>query len=214
MVPTLSGEVQHLRLWEHVTYVKFWKYRVVCPTCGVKAEQVSWVQSYGRVTWKLAHLVRELCKVMTNQAVGLLLWLHPGTVKQIDKRGLQAPQKARALDGIRTLGVDEIAVGKGHQYWHLVHALDGPRGPELLFVGEGRKEKDLEKFWRWFGKRRAKKITHAVMDMWSRRVGMRKASARIVLALPSSMTSSIAFVTYLMPSMRFAGLSSARRGVG
>jgi hypothetical protein len=75
-------------------------------------------------------------------------------VKTLDKRAMQAAQTARPLDGITTLGLDEIAVGRGQTYWHLVHALDGPRGPECLFVGEGRKEKDLKKFWRWFGTRR------------------------------------------------------------
>ena len=59
-----------------------------------------------------------------------------------------------------------MAVGKGHHYWHMVHALDGSNGPELLYIGEGRKEEDLKKFWKWFGKRRAKKICFAVMDMW------------------------------------------------
>jgi hypothetical protein len=39
-----------------------------------------------------------------------------------------------------------MAIGKGHNYWHMVHALDGPRGSELLYIGEGRKEEDLEKF--------------------------------------------------------------------
>ena len=139
---------------------------MACPTCGLKAERLPWAAPYARVTTKLAALVGELCKVLTNSAVALLLWLHPGTVKTLDKRALQAAQAARPLEGITTLGIDEIAVGRGQTYWHLVHALDGPRGAELLFVGEGRKEQDLKKFWRWFGRPRARQITHAVMDMW------------------------------------------------
>lgn len=35
-------------------------------------------------------------------------------------------------------------VGKGHRYCHMVHAIDGTRGAEILFIGEGRKEKDFE----------------------------------------------------------------------
>jgi len=164
--PWRVQEFQHLLLWEHVTILRVWKHRVVCGTCGLKAEQLPWAARYARVTTKLAGLAGELCKVLTNRAVALLLWLHPGTVKTLDKRALQAARAARPLDGITTLGIDEIAVGRGQKYWHLVSALDGPRGPELLFVGEGRKEKDLRRFWRWFGKPRARQITHAVMDMW------------------------------------------------
>jgi transposase len=164
--PWRMQELQHLLLWDHVTILRVQKHRVVCPTCGLKAERLPWAAPYARVTGKLAVLVGELCKVLTNSAVALLLWLHPGTVKTLDKRALQAAQATRSLDGITTLGIDEIAVGRGQTYWHLVHALDGPRGAELLFVGEGRKEKNLRKFWKWFGKQRAKQITHAVMDMW------------------------------------------------
>ncbi len=164
--PWRVQELQHLLLWEHVTILRVQKHRVACPGCGVKAERLPWAAPYARVTTRLAALVGELCKVLTNSAVAVLLWLHPGTVKTLDKRTIQAAQATRPLEGITTLGIDEIAVGQGQTYWHLVHALDGSRGAELLFVGEGRKEKDLQKFWRWFGRPRAQQITHAVMDMW------------------------------------------------
>lgn len=159
-------EVQHLPLWEHLTFLRFRRVRVACPTCGVVTEALPFVARYARITTALAALVAQLCKVMTNQAVALFQALHRGTVKEIDKRAIQQAQAARNLEGITTLGIDEIAVGRGQTYWHLVSALDGPQGPEVLFVGEGRKEKDLEPFWAWFGEARAQRITHAVMDMW------------------------------------------------
>ena len=159
-------EVQHLTLFEYLTFLRVYQYRVLCPTCGWKVERLPFAERYGRVTEALASLIYELCKVMTNKAVALFQGLHWGTVKDIDKKVLQKAQKERPLDGITVLGVDEIGVGKGHKYWHMVSALEGPRGPEMLYIGEGRKEKDLERFWRWFGKKRAEMITHAVMDMW------------------------------------------------
>ena len=76
----------------------------------------------------LGSLVYELCKVMTNKAVGLLQGLDDGTIKAIDKEKLQEKQANRSLDGISTLGVDEIFVG-GKKCLHMVSALDGPRGP-------------------------------------------------------------------------------------
>lgn len=92
--------------------------------------------------------------------------LHRATVKTIDKQALEKVQAGRSLNGITVLGVDEIAVGRGQTYWTMISALEGPRGPELLNVVPGRKEKDLGKFWRWFGAARARLVTHAVMDMW------------------------------------------------
>ena len=103
--------------------------------------------------------------VTTVKAVALLFGLHRHTVKGIDKEALAKVQAERPLDGITVVGVDEISVGKGHNYWTLLSALEGPRGPELLYVVEGRSEKRLKRFWRWFGKERAARITHAVMDM-------------------------------------------------
>lgn len=164
--PYRTRWVKHLFLWQHVTFVRFKQYRVICSRCGLKVEALPWLNRYGRVTTLLAALVAELCKVMTNKAVGLLCNLHPGAVKQIDKASLEKAQAERPLDGITVLGIDEIAAGPGQSYLHLVSAMDGPRGAELLYIGEGRKEKDLKKFWKWFGPERTTRITHAVMDMW------------------------------------------------
>jgi len=164
--PYRPREVQHLTLWHHLTFLRVMQYRVLCPRCGWRVERLPFVGCYSRVTHSLAALIAELCKVMSNKAVALFQNVHRATVKTIDKRALQKDQQARPLNGITVLGVDEIAVGTGHRYWHLVSALEGPRGPELLYVGEGRKEKDLRKFWKWFGKERSRNITHAVMDMW------------------------------------------------
>lgn len=158
--------IRHLFLWQHATVLRFQQYRVICPRCGLKVESLPWLTRYERVTTPLAAMVAELCKVMTNKAVGLLMELHTGTVKTIDKESMAKAQAERPLDGITVLGVDEIGVGQGQNYWHLVSAMDGPRGAELLYIGEGRKEKDLKPFWKWFGPERTGRITHAVMDMW------------------------------------------------
>jgi len=159
-------EIQHLTLWEYPTFLRVRHYRVHCPECGVTMEPLLFTANGARVTSSLAALVAELCKAMTVQAVAALMTLHKGTVKAIDKEALEKVQAKRPLDGITVLGADEIAVGKGQNYWTMISALEGPRSPELLNVVEGRKEKDLEKFWKWFGKDRAKLVTHGVMDMW------------------------------------------------
>lgn len=65
------------------------------------------------------------------------------TVKDIDKKAIEKTQFERSLEGITVLGVDEIAVGRGHNYLHIISSLDGANGSEVLYVGEGRKEEDL-----------------------------------------------------------------------
>lgn len=161
-----TQELHHLMLWQYQTILRFKRYRVNCPTCGVQTEALEFANMRGpRVTHRLACLIHELCKVTTVKAVAALFRLHRHTVKDIDKTALQKIQSERPLDGVTVLGMDEIAVGKGHNYWTLVSALEGPRGPEMLNIVEGRSEKRLKRFWRWFGKERAADITHAVIDM-------------------------------------------------
>jgi len=161
-----TQELRHLMLWQHPTVLRFDRYRVDCPECGVQTEALDFADVRGpRVTRPMASLIHELCKVTTVKAVAALFGLHRHTVKDIDKEALAKLQAERPLDGITVLGMDEIAVGKGHAYWTLVSALEGPRGPEMLNVVEGRSEKRLKRFWRWFGKDRAALITHAVIDM-------------------------------------------------
>jgi len=157
--------IQHLSFWQHRCYLRFMQFRVHCPHCGLKVESLPFIHRYSRVSVMLGNLVYELCKVMTNKAVGIFQGLDDGTIKAIDKDKLLEKQASRSLDGITALGVDEIFVG-GKNCLHMVSALDGPRGPELIYIGKGRKEKNLKKFWKWFGTKRTKLIKIAVMDMW------------------------------------------------
>ena len=137
-------EVRHLMWWQSFTVVRFRRYRVSCPDCGIRTEALDFVDLRGpRVTKPLLGLVYELCKVMTHKAVGILQGLHRGTVREIDKAMMEKVQSKRSLEGITVLGFDEIAVGKGQTYWTMISALEGPRGPELLNIVEGRKEKSL-----------------------------------------------------------------------
>ncbi len=159
-------KLHHLSWWQYRTLLRVRHYRVNCPLCGLTLEPLPFAAEGPRVTRALASLVAELCKVMTVQAVAIFQGLHRGTVKALDKAALQKAQAQRSLEGIRVLGADEIAVGAGQTYWTLLHALEGPRGPECLFVAEGLREKDLKGFWKWFGRDRARQITHAVIDMW------------------------------------------------
>lgn len=145
-------EVQHLTWWQYPTFLRVRRYRVNCPDCGLTLEPLPFVAEGARVTRPLFALVAELCKVTTLKAVALFQGLHRGTVKTIDKQALKLAQTNSPLAGITVLGADEIAVGSGQRYWTLIHALEGPRGPECLYVVEGRKERYLKRFWKWFGR--------------------------------------------------------------
>ena len=78
-------ELRHLPLWQHQTIVRFQRYRVDCPDCGVRTEALEFADVRGpRVTRALSALVYELCKVTTVKASALLFGLHRPTVTDID----------------------------------------------------------------------------------------------------------------------------------
>ena len=62
-------EVQHLTLWQFLTFLRVRHHRLDCPTCGLSMELLPFVAEGARVSQSLASLVAELCKVMTVKAV-------------------------------------------------------------------------------------------------------------------------------------------------
>ena len=64
----------------------------------------------------------------------------------------------------RVIGIDEIAIGKGHSYRIVVSDLI--RGRPIWFGGVDRSEKSMDTFFAWLGPEKSSKIRLAVMDMW------------------------------------------------
>src|SRR5437763_12296088 len=64
----------------------------------------------------------------------------------------------------RVIGIDEIAIAKGHQYRIVVSDLE--RGRAIWFGGKDRSEASLDEFFTWLGPAKCSKIRLAVMDMW------------------------------------------------
>ncbi len=69
------------------------------------------------------------------------------------------------LEGVATIGVDEIAWQKGHKYLTLVYQLDAGRR-RLLGVGRERKIETLAGFFDWFGEERSGRLRVVCSDMW------------------------------------------------
>lgn len=90
--------------------------RVACPGCGPRLELLGWLAPYGRVTARLAESVVRLCAVMSLRHVAQYLGLNWKTVKEIDKRALERRLGPCDLEGVRVIGMDELAIQRGHCY--------------------------------------------------------------------------------------------------
>src|SRR6185312_1756519 len=92
------------------------------------------------------------------------LFLDWHTVKELDKQYMQEQLRRAGNPAPRVIGIDEIAIAKGHQYRIVVSDLG--RGRPIWFGGRDRSEASLDEFFAWLGPEKSRKIRLAVMDMW------------------------------------------------
>ncbi len=146
-------------------YLEFERWRVSCPRCrSVFVEKLDWLAKNPRYTQRFALHVGALCREMTVKAVAELERLHHSTVKDLDKLYMQQQVARAGLPAPRAIGIDEIAVRKGHDYRVVVSDLD--RGRPIWFGGKGRTEQDTNLFFEALGPRKSKRIQVVAMDMW------------------------------------------------
>ncbi len=70
-----------------------------------------------------------------------------------------------SLEGIESIGVDEVQWQKGHKYLTLVYQIDAG-GKRLLWIGKDRTAKTFLRFFRMLGKERSRKLKFVCSDMW------------------------------------------------
>lgn len=146
-------------------YIKFERWRVYCRQChAVFVERLDWLAENPRYTQRFALRIGALCREMTNKAVSEIERLHDSTVKNLDKIYMRKQVARAGMPAPRVIGVDEIAIRKGHDYRIVVSDLD--RGRPIWVGGRGRKEEDLDLFFKELGPRKTSCIKLAAMDMW------------------------------------------------
>ncbi len=127
-------------------------------------ERLDWLAKNPRYTQQFAMHVGSLCRDMTNSAVAEMERLHDSTVKDLDKIYIERQVTLAGIPAPRVIGVDEIAIRKGHDYRIIVSDLDRRR--PIWVGGQGRGEEDLNCFFNDIGERKAHQIKLAAMDMW------------------------------------------------
>ena len=127
-------------------------------------ERLDWLAKNPRYTQRFAMHVGALCREMTNKAVAELERIHDSTVKDLDRIYMQKQVAQAGIPVPRAIGVDEIAIRKGHDYRVVVSDLE--RGRPIWVGGRGRTEADLDLFFTALGVKNSAAIELAAMDMW------------------------------------------------
>lgn len=146
-------------------YLEFDLRRVACRHCGgVKRERLEWLAANPRYTKRFALYVGKQCRSASIKEVATDLLLDWHTVKEMDKLYMRE-QLARARDPRpEIIGIDEIAIRKGHVYRIVVSDLE--RLQPIWFGGIDRSAESLAMFYDFLGERQSQRLRLAVMDMW------------------------------------------------
>lgn len=166
--------IRDLNVFEMHTYLVVDKWRIHCPTCGVRVEDLGFAAPYARYTRRFENLVARLCEHMPVANVADLLGLDWKTVKEIDKRALEREFSNPDYSSLRLLSIDEISYKKRHKYLTIVLDLERTR---VVWVGKGRRQATLEAFFDEIGDTFAKGIEAIAIDMWDPYIAAIKARA-------------------------------------
>jgi transposase len=139
--------------------------RVDCPRCGVVVEAMPWATGKSPITttyaWFLASWAKALSWTETARRFGTS-W---HVVFQAVRHAVQWGRAHQNLDGVRSIGVDEIGWKKGYKFLTVVYQIDhGCK--RLLWVGRDRTAATFESFFDWLGDSRSMAVEFIASDMW------------------------------------------------
>jgi len=156
--------------------------RVACRLCGgVKRERLEFLADNPRFTKRFAYYVGQRCRQASIRDIAKELKLDWDTVKTLEMQYMRAQIARAGTPGPKVIGIDEIAVRKGHSYRIVVSDLIRKR--PIWFGGEDRSEASMAQFYAWLGHKKSRQIRLAVMDMWKpfRNVAREKAPQAAIL---------------------------------
>jgi transposase len=130
----------------------------------VKQEKLDWLADYPFYSKRFAYFVGRRCRAMTIKDVAEETHLDWKSIKELDKQYMREQLRRIGARTPTVIGVDEIAIRKGHTYRIVVSDL--LRRRPIWFGGQDRSEQSMDEFFTWLGPNKSKHIRLAVMDMW------------------------------------------------
>jgi transposase len=160
----IERTVRDLSCFEYTTTVVVELYRLRCPDCGVKTEQMPQLPSKAPYTKRFEDSVGKACESAAASQVARRMGLSESTVRGIDLRYLERCETQRRKPVLRQIGVDEIYRGKKDKFLTVVCNLETA---EPLWFGRERKQETLDEFFRTeLSRRQRQRIEAACVDMW------------------------------------------------
>lgn len=157
---------EYVPIWAFKVYFSYAPRRVACPDHGIKVEALPWGHGKERMTFSYQVYLARWAKRLSWKETADIFETSWDTVFRAVKFVVDYGLAHRNLDGVTEIGVDEIAVFKGHKYLTLVYQINaGTR--RLLWCGPERRVKTLLRFFHEFGKERSEQLKFVCSDMWA-----------------------------------------------
>lgn len=138
------------------------RYKCRCADCDYdRQEEITFAQGSCSYTRRFARYAVELLRYMNIKDVATLLGVSWDLIKDIHTRHLKRHYAHPSFEGLRSIGIDEFAVRKGHVYKTIVVNLETG---QILHVGEGKGAQALEAFWKKI-KRKGVTIQYVATDL-------------------------------------------------
>ena len=139
--------------------------RVSCREHGIIAEKLPWAKGKEHATLAFQTFLSQWARHLSWTEVATRFKTSWDTVYDAIKRVVNYGLEHRDLEKIESLGIDEIAIGKGHDYVTMVYQIDSGK-KRLLWIGKDRKVKTLLRFFMELGKQHSASIRYVCSDMW------------------------------------------------
>jgi transposase len=160
----IERTARDLPCFEYTATVVVELYRLRCPDCGVKTEQMPQLPSKAPYTKRFEDAVGRACESAAAAQIARRMGLAESTVRGIDLRYLERCEAHRRKPVLRQMGVDEIYQGKKDKFLTVVCDL---QTGEPLWFGRERKKETLDEFFRTeLSRRQRQRIEAACVDMW------------------------------------------------
>jgi transposase len=160
-----ARDFEFVPLWGIAVFFVYALRRVNCKHCGVKVEAVPWATGKYTLTTTYMQFLALWARRLSWSEVATIFHTSWEKVFHSAEWIVHWGLEHRKLTRIRSLGIDEVAWRKGHEYLTLVYQIDG-NSQRLLWVGKDRTVRTLLQFFRWFGKARSARLRFICSDLW------------------------------------------------
>ena len=138
--------------------------RVACPTHGVRQVRVPWAEPSSHFTQLFERFAIDVLKECDVTGACRLLRVSWDEAWHIMATAVARGRQRKAATVVKTIGVDEKAVAKGHKYLTLVCDVEAGT---VEHISDDRKQESLDRYYQGLSDEQKAGIEAVAMDMWT-----------------------------------------------